>query len=40
MKGFNIHVLAIPVHTSHLIQPLDKTPFATLKTAWNENLSV
>ena len=39
MKEFNIHVLAIPVHTSHLTQPLDKTPFTTLKTAWNENLT-
>ena len=39
MKEFNIHVLAIPAHTSHLTQPLDKTPFATLKTAWNENLT-
>ena len=39
MEEFNIHVLAIPAHTSHLTQPLDKTPFATLKSAWNEYLT-
>ena len=38
MKEFNITVLAIPAHTSHCTQPLDKTPFATLKREWNENL--
>ena len=39
MKEFNIHVLPIPAHTSHLTQPLDKMPFATLKSAWSENLT-
>ena len=38
MIEFNIHVLAIPVHTSHLTQPLDYAPFANLKTQWNANL--
>ena len=38
MKEFNITVLAIPSLTSHVTQPLDKTPFATLKREWNENL--
>ena len=38
MIEFNIHVLAIPAHTSHLIQPLDDVPFANLKTEWNANL--
>ena len=38
MIEFNIHVLAIPVHTSHLTQPLDDAPFANLKTQWNANL--
>ena len=38
MKEFNITVLAIPAHTSHCTQPLDKTPFASLKREWNENL--
>ena len=35
----NIKVLAIPGHTSHILQPLDFTPFANFKTAWNQNLS-
>ena len=38
MIEFNIHVLAIPAHTSHLTQPLDDVPFANLKTEWNANL--
>ena len=38
MIEFNIHVLAIPAHTSHLTQPLDDAPFANLKTQWNANL--
>ena len=38
IKEFNIHVLAIPSHTSHKIQPLDDAPFANLKKAWNSNL--
>ena len=31
----NIEVMAIPSHTPHVLQPLDSTPFATFKTAWN-----
>ena len=27
----NIHVLAIPPHTSHIVQALDSTPFAQFK---------
>ena len=27
----NIHILAIPPHTSHTVQALDSTPFAQLK---------
>ena len=38
MLEFNIHVLAIPPHTSHLTQPLDDAPFANLKGEWNANL--
>ena len=34
----NIEVMAIPAHTSHVIQPLDSTPFANFKTNWNNNL--
>ena len=28
MKANNIYVLAIPPHTSHIVQALDSTPFA------------
>ena len=28
MKGMNLHVIAIPPHTSHIVQALDSTPFA------------
>ena len=38
MIEMNIHVLAIPPHTSHKLQPLDNAPFANFKTSWNENL--
>ena len=31
----NIHVLAIPPHTSHIVQALDSTPFAQLKKLAN-----
>ena len=34
----NKEVMAIPSHTLHVLQPLDSTPFATFKTAWNSNL--
>ena len=37
-KQFNIDVLAVPSHTSHISQPLDSVPFANLKTAWDEEL--
>ena len=35
----NIKVLAIPGHTSHILQPLYSTSFANFKTAWNQSLS-
>ena len=31
-------MLAIPGHTSHILQPLDSTPFANFKTNWNIQL--
>ena len=31
MKANNIHMLAIPPHTSHIIQALDSTPFVQFK---------
>ena len=38
MRANNISVLAIPSHTTHLVQPLDSVPFAVFKRAWNKNL--
>ena len=38
MVANKIEVLAIPGHTSHVLQPLDSTPFANFKTNWNINL--
>ena len=40
MRKFNIHVMAIPAHTSHLVQALDSTPFANFKKAWERFLYV
>ena len=34
----NCHVLLIPAHSSHKLQPLDKNPFAALKFYWNKYL--
>ena len=38
MVANKIEVLAIPGHTSHVLQPLDSTPFANFKTNWNIQL--
>ena len=38
MKENNIHVMAIPPHTSHILQPLDSTPFAQFKCNWQAKL--
>ena len=38
MVANKIEILAIPGHTSHVLQPLDSTPFANFKTNWNINL--
>ena len=38
MKANNIHVFTIPPHTSHILQPLDSTPFAIFKRHWKINL--
>ena len=40
MSDNNIVVLAIPAHTSHLIQPLDDAPFAAFKSAWYEAMRI
>ena len=38
MNDNNIHVLALPVHTTHCLQPLDDVPFANFKGAWYEGV--
>ena len=38
MKENNIHVMAIPPHTSHILQPLDSTPFVQFKHNWQAKL--
>jgi hypothetical protein len=38
MMDANWCVLCIPPHTSHCMQPLDKTPFEVLKNSWKELL--
>ena len=34
----NIHILAIPTHTSHIVQALDSTPFVQFKKNWQHLL--
>ena len=38
MKENNIHVMAILPHTSHILQPLDSTPFVQFKRNWQARL--
>jgi len=38
MKDNNIHVIGLPPHTSHWLQPLDKVHFGVLKKAWNKEV--
>ena len=40
MKEYNIKVLAFPPHVSHVLQPLDKAPFSSLKRWWNYYLGI
>jgi hypothetical protein len=35
----NIHIIALPPHTTHLLQPLDKAVFGPLNRAYNEMCS-
>ena len=39
LKRHKIHVFTIPSHTSHILQPLDKTPFAQFKIMWEKYLT-
>ena len=38
MKEHNVHALAIPPHTSYLVQALDSTPLVQFKSAWQRKL--
>ncbi|XP_065671660.1 uncharacterized protein LOC136089536 [Hydra vulgaris] len=38
MKANNIHVFALPSHTTHWLQPLDRVPFGSFKRKWNEGM--
>ena len=38
MKENNIHVFAIPPHTSHWLQPLDRGVFSSFKSAWQHEM--
>ena len=36
----NVHILALPPHTTHFLQPLDRSVFGPLNRAYNEECSV
>ena len=36
----NVNVFALPSHTTHRLQPLDRVPFGTFKTKWNEEMRI
>ena len=38
MREHNKHMMAIPPHTSHILKPLDSTPFAQFKCNWQARL--
>jgi hypothetical protein len=38
MKLNNIHVFSLPPHTSHILQPLDKSPLGAFKRYWAAEL--
>ena len=38
MKANNIHILALPSHTSHWLQPLDRGVFNSFKAAWRDEM--
>ena len=40
MTGNNVEVCGFPAHCTHLVQPLDDTPFMQLKTEWQMELMV
>lgn len=38
MRSNNVHVFALPSHTTHWLQPIDRVPFGTFKRRWNEEM--
>ena len=36
MKEHNVHVMCYPPHTTHCLQPADKSLFKSLKNSWND----
>jgi len=38
MKSNNVHVFALPSHTTHWLQPLDRVPFGSFKRRWNDEM--
>ena len=40
MKANNVHVFALPSHTSHWLQPLDRGVFKSFKNAWSDEMRV
>ena len=38
MRDNNIHVMAVLLHISHILLPLDSTPFAQFKKKWQNRL--
>jgi len=37
-KGANIHLLFLPAHTSHVLQPLDLAPFSVIKSKYRKQI--
>ena len=37
-RANNVHLLCLPAHTTHLLQPLDVAVFSTVKREWREQL--
>ena len=40
MRDNNVEVCGFPPHCTHLVQPLDDTPFVCFKTEWQKELMV
>jgi hypothetical protein len=38
-KEHKVHLLYLPAHTSHLLQPLDLAPFSVLKSQYRRQIT-